>query len=454
MRRRFALAVAALSATIILMTSELAAAPRSVPIQAVTSPGGIHAWLVEDRTAPVISVEALFRGGATLDPPGREGLARLTMDLLDEGAGDFDARGFMEARDAVAAAYRFAAGLDTLTVGMRSLAAPADRDRAADLLALALSRPRFEPAAVERVRAQTLAALSRDAETPSAAAAEAWRKLAFADHPYARGARGTPAGIAAIGRAEIVAFPAQRLTRDRLIVGIAGALTAAEAGLLLDRLFGALPATAPDGPPLNPPTARLAQGGHVLVIDRPGPQTYLLFAQPGLARMDPDYDAALILNHILGGGGFTSRLTEELREKRGLTYGVSTGLSGQERAPLLSGGGSVRSEQAGEALALIRDVWRGLAEHGPTEAEVAEAKTYLTGSLPLQLESTPAIAGALTALQRDGLPIDTLDRRAQQIAAPSRDDVARVARRLLRLEDLLVVAVGRPVGVSGDLTAP
>ncbi|HRQ80278.1 MAG TPA: pitrilysin family protein, partial [Azospirillaceae bacterium] len=279
---------------------------------------------------------------------------------------------------------------------------------------------------------------------PNALARRALNATLFPGHPYGADARGDAASLAAISRDDLTGFVKRELGRDRLMVTAAGAISAAELGQAVDKLFGDLPAksTVTPVPPVVP------QGlGRTVTVDFPSAQTVVAAAGPGIDRHDPDYYAARLAVHILGGGGFSARLMKEVREKRGLSYGVYAGLIGLDQAPLVFWGGSTQNAKAGEMLQVARDVWAEMAKIGPTAEELAAAKTYLTGSLPLQLDSTPEMADFLLQVRRDRLPIDILDKRDGLINAVTLDDAKRAAARLFDPAKLLTVLAGKPAGV-------
>ncbi len=415
----------------------------AVEIERVVSPGGIVAWLVEDRTLPVIAMRMIFRGGAALDPAGKEGLAEMVSSLLDEGAGGMDSEAFQRALEDLATSLRFDAGMDTFGGSFKTLSA--NRDAAFDLVRLALTAPRFDAEPVERMRNAFLARLARDAEDPDSIAGKAWWRAAFPEHPYGRSLRGEPETIAAITVADMEGFVSSRLARDNLIVGVVGDIGAAELGPLLDRTFGGLRAGST---PVAVPETETAATGAVIIEAREVPQSVVIFGAAGIKRDDPDYYAAYILNHILGGGSFSSRLYREVREKRGLAYGVYTYLYPLDHAALIMGGVATQNERVAETIGIIREEWRRLAEDGATAEELAAAKSYINGSFPLRFGSTGGVAGLLTAIQIDDLGLDYLERRPALIDAVEAEDVARVARRLLDAEALAFVVVGTPADLE------
>ena len=414
----------------------------ALTIEPVRSDGGITAWLIEDHSNPLIAVDAAFTGGAALDPADKQGLAGMVAALLDEGAGPLDAQAFQGRLEDLGIGFTAAAGDDSLQIQMQTLAA--NRAAAFHLLALALTRPRFDAAAQARIRGQIESLLARQEQDPRSVAGRAFSRQLYPHHPYGRDPAGSMAGLRAITTADLAAYPARRLTRDRLRIGVAGDITPARLKPLLDAAFAALPAQG-EAAPL--PEAAAQARGRVTVIRRSGPQSVVLFGQQGLKRDDPDWYAALVMNDILGGGGFSSRLMTELRVRRGLVYGIETSLAPLDHGALIDGGTATGNDRVAETIALIRQAWRRMAADGATDAELAAAKTYLIGSFPLRLDSTPAIARMLVALQRDHLGPGYLKRRAALICAVTAADIRRVAKRLLDAKTLEFVVVGDPKGV-------
>ena len=415
-----------------------------IAIQEVTSPGGIKAWLVEEHSIPFTALEIQFRGGTALDAPGKRGAVNLMTALIEEGAAEMNAQKFAESRDALAASFRFNASVDSVTVSARMLTE--NRSRAADLLRLALTAPRFDADAIERVRGQVLANIRAAEKDPGELANDAFRKLAFGSHPYGSSGDGTMESVTALTRDDILAAHKATLARDRISVAAVGDITPEELGALLDQLLGALPAT---GAALPGPAPVGLTGGTTLV-PFPTPQAVILFGHEGIPREDPDYFAAFILNEILGGERFGSRLMSELREKRGLTYGVSTWLADYNQADLMAGQFATDAKTVPEAIRVLQTEWARAAE-GVTEAELASAKTYLTGAYPLRFDGNGTIAQILVGMQSIGLSPDYVTRRNDKINAVTLDDMARVAKRLIRPDGLRIVVTAPP---ETQLTAP
>ena len=411
-------------------------------IDKIVSPLGIEAWLVEDYAVPLVAIDFAFRGGAAQDAPDRPGLTHMMSALLDEGAGPHDDEAFQLLLEENAVELSFQTGRDQINGSLRTLA---DRKSPAfDLLHLAVTEPRFEEGAVERVRQSLLASLRREANDPNSMASLAFFSAIFPDHPYGRPPRGTLESMAAITRDEIAAQHRRLLAKDALTVSIVGAIDAHDAEIMLDAVFGSLPTSALLQPvPETAPTAL----GERRVIDLDVPQTVLQFATPGVKRNDPDYMAALVLNHIYGGGTFSSRLFQKVREEKGLAYSVSTQLGSLARGAFVGGGVATRNDRAAESLAIIEAQMAELAGSGPTAAELESAKRFLTGSYALRFDASTKIANQLTQIQVEQLGIDFIDRRNGLIDAVTLDDTKRVAVRLFGGARPFVVAVGRPEGL-------
>ncbi|MFD2101974.1 M16 family metallopeptidase [Tabrizicola soli] len=416
-------------------------ARAEMQIQEVTSPGGITAWLVEDHNIPFTALEIQFRGGTSLDAPEKRGAVNLMTALIEEGAGEMDSRAFAEARDALAAEFHFDAGKDSVGVSARFLTE--NRDQAIDLLRAALVTPRFDQDAVDRVRGQVLSILRSNEKDPDSIASETFDALAFGAHPYGSTGDGTIETVTALTRDDVAAAHKAALARDRIFVAAAGDITAAELGPLLDRLLGDLPAT---GAPLPGRAEWLLQPG-VTVMDFPSPQSTVLFGHQGIKRDDPDFFAAFILNEALGGGRFTARLMSEVREKRGLTYGIGSYLVGLDQAEIYMGQFSASNDKVAEAIAVVRAEWARIAGEGLTEQELADTKTYLTGSYPLRFDGNGPIASILVGMQMEGMPIDYAVTRNAKIEAVTMEDIRRVAARLYQPEALHFVVVGQPTGL-------
>lgn len=411
-------------------------------IQRVISPGGIEAWLVEDYTVPLIALEFAMEGGASQDPQGRAGLANMLSGLIDEGAGPYDSAAFHERLDEFAIELNFRADRDQFTGQLKTLVK--HRAEAFDMLRLALNEPRFDAEPVERVRAQILAGLRQEINDPDSMAGRAFFATAFAGHPYAHPVRGTLETIPAITRDDLVALCAKIFARDRLKIGVVGAIDAKSLGAALDDMFGALPA---NGSIAAVPMIVPQGTGMRELVDLDIPQSSVRFGAPGLLRTDPDWVAAVVVNHVLGGGVFSSRLFREVREKRGLAYSVYSQLVPFNHAGLYIGGTSTKNERVKESLDIIGQEIASLAKDGPNEEELATARKYLIGSYALRFDTSTKLADQLVRLQVENLGMDYMDRRNGLVAAVTQDDAVRAARRLFGDGQFFATIVGRPAGL-------
>lgn len=431
-------------ATAIVLTILAPLVARAMEIQEVVSPKGVRAWLVEDHTLPAVTLRFAFRGGSTQDPAGKEGLVNLMSSLFDEGAGDLDSDAFQKKADDIGAEMSFDAGKDALYGNLRVLTA--DRKDALDLLALALNNTRFDAEPVERIRAQVLSGIEASARDPETLAGDAWRKALYGDHPYARRDDGNAETVAAITIDDLRTARSRLLARDNLVVAAVGDIDAATLGKELDVVFGNLPEKAGLTPVAN---IEPKLGQKVPVIEASLPQTTLQFAWPGVDRHDPDFYAAYVMNHIFGGGTFSSRLYNEVREKRGLAYGVSSALVDQEYSRALFAQTATRADRAGETIRIVLDEAAKLVSGGVTDEELAAAKKNIIGGYAISnLSSSRSIARALAELQLIGLPRDYILKREDYINAVTADEVKAIAAKLLSVPPA-VMALGPDGALAG-----
>ena len=434
-------------AVVALLALPLLAAPAlATTIERVVSPGGIEAWLVHEPAVPMIAIDFAFVGGAAQDAPGKGGTASLVASLLDEGAGDLDAKTFHARLERKAIELGFQAERDTLRGTLRTLTE--NKDEAFEYLRLAVTQPRFDQSDVEVIRAQMLSMLRRATTSPTDIANLRWWQVAFADHPYGRPVNGTLESVPTVTIADLKDYTHRVLARENLKVAVVGDIDAETVKVMLDRVFGGLPAQ----PELKPVANVSPQGlGRRIVVKVDVPQAVVAFGGPGIARKDPDFMAAYIVNHILGGGAFSSRLYQEVREKRGLAYSVYDSLVWLNHSALFLGGTATRADRAGETLDVIDKEIHRLADEGPTADELAKAKAYLNGSFVLNLDTSSKIAALLVQLQLDGLGIDYFTRRPEMINGVTLEDARRVAKRMLD-SGMLVTVAGRPEGIASTST--
>ena len=435
------------AASFVLMPIGSSPSHAATKIQHLVSPGGIEAWFVQDATVPLIAMEYAFSGGAAQDPADKPGVSNLVSGLLDEGSGDLDSKTFHERLDRRAIELSFSSTRDYFHGSLRML--KDTRDEAFDLLRMSLTSPHFDSADVERIRAQVISTLRSETSNPGALASRKFLEIAFGNHPYGRPPDGTLEGVAKVDVADLKDYVRRVVAKDTLKIAVVGDVDAATLGQLLDRTFGGLPAKASLTPVADVEAAKPPQR---MFIPLDVPQTVVTFGGPGFRRDDPNFMAGYVVNHILGGGSLSSRLYHEVREKRGLAYSVFESLLWMDHSALFVGNTGTRADRAGETVDAIDKEIRKMAEEGPTQTELDEAKSYLKGSQMLALDTSSKLAAGLLQYQLDKLPIDYLDKRAGIIDAVTLDDAKQAAKRLWG-KGLLTVVVGREPQAAAQSTA-
>lgn len=436
----------ALIATFVLISCDAQADEKILSVQELKTPGGITVWLAEDKSLPIISMSFIFLdSGTALDPVEKQGLVRMLSNTMDEGAGDLNSQAFQKALADHSITLMFSAGRDGFGGRLKTLTR--NKDKAFDLLKLAMNEPRFDAEPVERMRQANIARVRSSLGDPDWIAARLLNDRIFAGHPYAMNSGGTLTTLAAITPDDLRAFKNKYLTRARLLVSVAGDISAADVTKQIDIIFGALPQNAPKDAAV--PTATLAHAGTTTLYEQAIPQTVISIAMPAFGRTDTDYYTLKVLNYIFGEAGFGSRLMEEIREKRGLTYGIYSGIQNYRHADALSISTSTKNESAKELMDVIAQEMKNISTTPLEAQELQDAKSYLTGSVPLALSSTDKIAGIMTELQVEDLPSDYLDIYAEKINAVTADDIQRVAARLLDPAKMTVIMVGKPDNIDG-----
>lgn len=414
----------------------------AVEIQEVTSPDGVRAWLVEEHSIPFTALEIRFRGGSALDEPAKRGAINLMTGLLEEGAGELDSQGFSQARETLAASFEYRVYDDALSISSRFLSE--NREEAIALLKSSIMQPNFAQADIDRVRAQVLSSIRSSVTDPSDIAGKTFDNLAWGDHPYGSDRDGTEESVNALTREDMLVAHRAVFALDRVYIGAVGDITSAELGALIDELLGDIPAK---GKPLAE-RAEFQLSGGTTVVPFDTPQSIALFGHQGIKRDDPDYMPAFILNEVFGGRGLDSRLMTEVREKRGLTYGIGTSLVPMDYGELVVG--QVRSDNSrmAESIDVIRAEWADIAENGLTEQELEDAKTYLTGAYALRFDGNAPIAKIMVGMQMVGLGPDYISTRNDLVNAVTLADIKRVAKRIYQPENLHFVVVGQPDGLE------
>ncbi len=420
----------------------LAAPAGAIDIQDVTSPAGRSAWLSEDHSIPFVSIQVIFTGGASLDPTNKAGAVSLMTALMTEGAGDLDAQGYAAALESLAGGVGFEAGRDSVTMTIRALTE--NRDQVIDLALLALTDARFDQISFDRVRTQTVSSLERSARDPDTIVQQTFSRLGYAGHVYATPTDGTPNTVGALTLDDVLNAHRAAFTGDLAYVGAAGDISARELGLIVDRILADLPAS---NTPLPEYRSFDAAPG-ITLVDFPGPQSVIQFGHAGMRWDDTDFMPAYVMNEIFGGGGFNSRLMHEIREERGLTYGIYTSVGSGRFGDSFAGRFSTGNETAAQAIQLVRDQFDWLANDGITQDDLTRVQTYLTGAYPLRFDGNDSIAGILASMQFQDFPLNYVNIRNDLVRAVTLQDIQRVARRLAQPGTLHFVVVGQPVGLE------
>lgn len=403
---------------------------------------GKEAWLIQSDNAPIIIAKLAFSGaGSSSDTTALHGRATMAAALLNEGAGTLSSLAFKEALESHAIRLSFGVDDDQLIVELETLKENADK--AFELMSLALTKPTFAPADVARVKAQMLTSLRQMQEQPRYIASRTLAKAVYGEHPYAWPTEGTVEGINAITQTQLKDYQKRHVTAGNLRLSVVGDISAPELKMLLDTHLSAFPREF--SPKSKTPEFVWKAKADDIVVARPIPQTVTLFASEGIARGDEDFYIAYVLNHLLGGGTLTSKLGDEIREKRGLAYYAYTGLQVMDHGALFAGGFGTRNEQSAAAMDVMRDTLTQAAAGEISQEEVDEAKGYIIGAWPLSLASNDGLAGMLQVMQRFNLGKDYLKERNTLIGAVTREDVLRVAKRLVQPDKLVLVSVGAPV---------
>lgn len=420
------------------------AADQFLPVREIQTPGGITLWIVEDHSLPIIAMDFLFLdSGTALDPDDKQGLARLLSNTMDEGAGELDSQAFQKALSDNSITLMFNAGRDGFGGELKTLTR--NSAKAFELLGLAMNAPRFDEEAVSRMRDGNLARIKSSLSEPDWMAARLLNDRAFDNHPYGKNSGGTLSSLGKITAQDLRDFKSRNLTRDRLMIAIVGDVDAKTIGPVIDNIFGKLPAK---GPEKSIPDTTIANPGKVYLYEQDIPQTMVEIMLPAFDNKDKDYYAQQILNYIYGGGGFGSRLMEEVREKNGLTYGIYSSMLDLRHGDAMSVSTSTKNGSAKQVLDIIKAEMLRLQNEPVTAKELDNAKSYLIGSMPLSLSSSDQIAGMILSLRARGLPIDYLDTLASNIRAVTPEDLQRVAKRILKPEQAVTILVGKPDSIA------
>jgi zinc protease len=412
-------------------------------IQQFVTPGGVSVWLVEEPSIPILSLRMAWQSGRTNDPAGLEGLTNAMVYHMNEGAGDLDAQAFFKRMEELN--MSFSCGTSNESTFCSSSMLTDNASDSFDMIALAFAEPRFDDGPFERYQREQEVSLQTRETNAQYLAGRARIEALYPDHPYARNT--SAESLAAITQDAMRAQKDMLMVRDGMLVTAVGAISPAELAPLIDQAVAGLPESSETTEPDNVTLDAAAEAP--ITVDLPQPQSLVTFAAPAMTREHPDFYTAVVLNYTFGGGGFESRLMKDLRVEKGLTYGVYTSVNAGDKLQLWSGGGQTKNESAGEFIAAVKANMTKMVDEGMTEQELADAKSYLTGSYPLGFDSNAKIAGNMMGVRLDGLPVDFFDKRNAMVEAVTLEDVNRVAREYLSPDNFTFVVVGEPEGLDG-----
>lgn len=404
----------------------------------------IPTWLITDHTVPVVSVVLHFdASGSASDPIDKQGLASLASTLLSEGAGDMDAASFQAYLNQNALQLNASLGRDSLTVSLYALREHVEEGFHA--LQLLLTQPRLDAESLERVRGQALASLRIEQQSPGYHASRTMSQALYGDHPYSYASDGTEETLAAITLEDVHGYLKKAINPERLRVSVAGAIDKETLEDAIERLSVLEEVEAPLPLPEATPAIVRAE---TIGINFDGPQSQIRFAMPAIKRNHPDFYAAHVLAHILGGNGLTSILAEEIRQKRGLTYGVNSWLDVSDYTAHMRGQLSTATATRDEAIEVLNQTLNDVYENGVSQALRDQAVSYLTGAFPLRLDSTGSMASYLRLMQHYDLGKDYLKNRNSYFEAVTLEAVNRVAKKILSPEQRIIVWAGKEVAVE------
>ncbi|HEY9095358.1 MAG TPA: pitrilysin family protein [Hydrogenophaga sp.] len=439
------LAWALLLGSLMLSTPAWAA----LPIQHWTHTSGAQVYLVESTVIPMLDVQVQFDGGSRRDPTAQAGLASATAGMLSAGVAAvkgqpaLDENQLSEAWVDLGAQFGAEASADRFTLALRTLTQPDLLEDAVALAARQMAAPAWSEAVWQRDRERMLASLKEAETQPGTHAGRAFAQAVYGDHPYGR--ETTAESLKAIGVADMRAFYRRHASACRAQVILVGAVDRPKADHIVRSLMSAWSSHACDPLPAVAQIKPLSQA-----VERRVPfdaaQAQVLIGQPGMRRDDPDHFAAFVGNYILGGGGFVSRLTTEVREKRGLSYSVYSYFNPGMHAGAFQIGLTTRPDQADEAIGVVREVVRDFVAQGPTAAELAAAKAYLVNSFALRIDSNRKLLGSVANMAWHGLPLDYLDTWVDHVQAVTLEDIQRTFQRVLQPEHMVTVVVGARPG--------
>lgn len=420
---------------------------RLLDIKEVISDKGIKAWLVEDHSNPLIYMSFAFtEAGSASESLEKQGLARMVSNTLDEGAGYLDSQAFQEALRESSIKLGFSSSRDNFAGSLATLSE--NKMKAFNLLQLALTEPRFDKDPVERMRQANIARIKNSLSDPDWLVSRLMLDTVFENHPYGLNSGGTISSLNNITEQDLRDFTKRYFTRDRLVISVAGDITEDELRSVLDGVFGSLPEKSPDDEEIKDiPDIKVQNTGKITMHRSDLPQSFIRIVQEGIDDASPDYYPALVMNNILGSGGFGSRLMEIVREQEGLTYGIYSNLQHYNHADLLLVSVSTENANVNRILEIIQDEWKKLKDQGVSETELTDAKNFITGSMPLSLSSLSGIVSVMNSLQVKGYNKDYLDNYVTNVNSVNKQDVDQVAKTYLDEDKFAIIMVGNPEGI-------
>lgn len=422
--------------------SRLSAEPvtrRPFAIETWQTANGAKVLFVRAEELPLLDVRLVFDAGAARDGE-LGGLASTVSRMLDEGTSSRDTTAIAAAFEQVGASYGASSYRDMAVAELRVLSDPAFREPALAVFGDVVAHPAFPAEPFSRIQQGSEVGQQQQEQSPAALASRLFYQEAYGSHPYAQPPTGTRSTLARLTREDLVRFHQRYYVARNLTIALVGDISRGEAEAVAEQLSGALPAGEPA--PALPEAPRMSRARH-LHHEFPSQQTHILLGAPGIRRGDPDYYALQVGNEILGGGAFTSLLMREIRQKRGLTYGVYSGFTPMRAEGPFMISLSTRADQSQEALRLARQLLTDFVRQGPDEAAVKEARASIIQGFPMSASSNAGIVGYLGAIGFYDLPLDYLDQYLARISAVTAEDVRRAFRRHVRPDRLLAVTVGK-----------
>ncbi len=418
------------------------------PIRVVT-PNGMTLLVVAQHSLPIVSVEVLVQSGSLYDPAGKPGLSNLTAGLLDEGTAGRSALEITDALAAVGARLSVRASYDYVTAGLRVL--KKDVETGFDLLSDILVHPVFDSSEFKRVRTIILGEIQAEKDQPHAIARQAFRKITFGSHPYYHPVKGFEESLPEIKQADLVSFHRKHYRPNNAIISIVGDVTLQEAEVLVQKYFGKWKKGTLDPPKIEP--AHALRSKKVRKIEKDLSQATVILGHVGIKRTNPDYYAVRVMNYILGGGGFSSRMMREIRDNQGLVYSIYSSFSGNQDPGPFSVTFQTENGNARKAIEGILLEINRIREEDVSKEELSEAKAYLVGSFPLRMDTTRKVASLLPQIEFHNLGLHYLKEYAELINRVTVNDVRRVAKKYLHPDHYALVLVGRQkeIGLEGSI---